>query len=194
MIWKAVEPMPGVYDDAYLSRIADTVATLARHGIVALLDFHQDLYNEAFQGEGAPDWAVQSAGLPNLRLGFPGNYLGLKRAQPCRKDWRGADRDGIRRDPEHRPAHCDGETGRQGHGAVGRVGVLRLLGSDDRRAGGRAGDRDQPGQARDRGESRGTDAARAGRAIPAGDRWDAGRLGIRRDHEQVSFQLHDCAP
>jgi endoglycosylceramidase len=38
------------------------VTTLASHGIVSLLDFHQDLYNEAFQGEGAPAWAVQQAG------------------------------------------------------------------------------------------------------------------------------------
>ena len=49
--------------------------TLARHGILSLLDFHQDLYNERFQGEGAPDWAVQDGGLLNPRLGFPVNYL-----------------------------------------------------------------------------------------------------------------------
>jgi endoglycosylceramidase len=76
VIWKAVEPQPGVYDNAYLNQIASTVKTLARHGILSLLDFHQDLYNELFQGEGAPDWAVQDGGLPNPALGFPGNYLG----------------------------------------------------------------------------------------------------------------------
>ena len=76
LIWKAVEPQPGVYDDAYLNQIAGTVATLARHGIVSLLDFHQDMYNEEFQGEGAPNWAVQDGGLPNPKLGFPGNYTG----------------------------------------------------------------------------------------------------------------------
>jgi Cellulase (glycosyl hydrolase family 5). len=76
VIWAAVEPQPGVYDDAYLASIASTVRTLAAHGIVSLLDFHQDLYNEAFQGEGAPAWAVQTGGLPNPSLGFPGNYLG----------------------------------------------------------------------------------------------------------------------
>jgi endoglycosylceramidase len=76
VIWKAVEPRPGVYDQAYLNRIAGTVATLARHGIVSLLDFHQDLFNERFQGEGAPDWTVQDGGLPNPKLGFPTNYLG----------------------------------------------------------------------------------------------------------------------
>jgi endoglycosylceramidase len=76
VIWAAVEPQPGVYDDGYLDSIADTVNTLAAHGIVSILDFHQDLYNEKFQGEGAPAWAVIDGGLPNPPLGFPGNYLG----------------------------------------------------------------------------------------------------------------------
>jgi len=76
VIYKAVEPSPGVYDDVYLNRIAGTVAALARHGIVSMLDFHQDLYNERFQGEGWPDWAVQDDGLPAApQAAFPGNYL-----------------------------------------------------------------------------------------------------------------------
>ncbi|MGO9925933.1 MAG: cellulase family glycosylhydrolase [Mycobacterium sp.] len=75
VIWAAVEPQPLTYDDNYLASIAQTVATLASHGIVSLLDFHQDLYNEVFQGEGAPAWAVQTGGLPNPQLGFPGNYF-----------------------------------------------------------------------------------------------------------------------
>jgi endoglycosylceramidase len=78
LIWKAVEPQPGEYDDGYLDRIAHTVGVLHRHGIVTLLDFHQDLYNERFQGEGAPDWAVQDDGLPaQPQLGFPGNYFAM---------------------------------------------------------------------------------------------------------------------
>jgi endoglycosylceramidase len=76
VIWKALEPRPGVYDGAYLDSIAATVRTLARHGIVSLLDVHQDMFNERFQGEGAPDWAVQDGGLPNPRFGFPNNYIG----------------------------------------------------------------------------------------------------------------------
>jgi endoglycosylceramidase len=75
VIWAAVEPQPLSYDDNYLASIAQTVATLASHGIVSLLDFHQDLYNEVFQGEGAPAWAVRTGGLPNPQLGFPGNYF-----------------------------------------------------------------------------------------------------------------------
>lgn len=76
VVWKALEPAPGVFDNMYLNRIAGTVRTLARHGILSLLDFHQDLLNERFQGEGFPDWAIEDGGLPNPRLGFPGNYLG----------------------------------------------------------------------------------------------------------------------
>ncbi len=75
VIWKAVEPSPGVYDDTYLERIAATVRTLYAHGVLSLLDFHQDQYNELFQGEGAPDWAVQSGGLANPHDGFPTDYV-----------------------------------------------------------------------------------------------------------------------
>lgn len=76
VILKALEPRPGVYDDAYLGRIEATVDTLARHGIVAMIDFHQDLFNERFQGEGWPDWAVVDDGLPaQPQAGFPNNYL-----------------------------------------------------------------------------------------------------------------------
>lgn len=82
VIWKAVEPEPGAYDNAYVNHIASTVRTLARHGIVSLLDFHQDMYNELFQGEGAPDWAVQDDGLPPVPMtGFPGNYLDMPALQ-----------------------------------------------------------------------------------------------------------------
>ena len=84
LIYKAIEPQPGQYDEAYLQRIENTVNTLGRHGIVSLLDFHQDMYNERFGGEGFPDWAVHDDGLvDDPGAGFPGNYLtsgGLNRA------------------------------------------------------------------------------------------------------------------
>src|SRR4249920_1996408 len=46
LIYKAVEPSPGGYDDNYLNAIAATEANLARHGVFSQLDFHQDLFNE----------------------------------------------------------------------------------------------------------------------------------------------------
>lgn len=76
VIFQALEPLPGVLDQGYLAEIAQTVNTLARYGIVSILDFHQDQYNRKFQGEGFPGWAVQDGGLPNPKLGFPHNYEG----------------------------------------------------------------------------------------------------------------------
>jgi endoglycosylceramidase len=75
VIYKGVEPQPGHYDNRYLDHIASTERTLSKNGVFSLLDFHQDLFNEKFQGEGWPDWAVQDDGLPNPHNGFPANYL-----------------------------------------------------------------------------------------------------------------------
>ena len=79
VIYKAVEPRPPAgrkpsYDDRYLAKIAKTQKMLARHGVFSLIDFHQDQFNEKFQGEGWPGWQVEDDGLPNPRNGFPGNY------------------------------------------------------------------------------------------------------------------------
>jgi endoglycosylceramidase len=74
VLWEALEPRPGIYDDAYLNRIANTVDLLRRYGIVSLLDFHQDQYNEKFLGEGFPTWSVQDDGLPNPPIAFPAGY------------------------------------------------------------------------------------------------------------------------
>ena len=83
-IYSAVEPQPGVYDDAYLGRIEALQRMLARFRIFTQLDFHQDLYSERFSGEGFPDWAVIDDGVPAEPLtGFPDSYLsspGLNRA------------------------------------------------------------------------------------------------------------------
>lgn len=84
LLWKAVEPEPGVYDEAYIESLRHTVRILADRGIVTLLDAHQDMYNERFQGEFAPDWAVIDDGVPSLlQVGFPTNQVlnvGLLRA------------------------------------------------------------------------------------------------------------------
>jgi len=75
VIWKGLEPKPGVFDAKYVAQVRATVKMLARYGIVSLLDFHQDMLNELFQGEGFPDWAIEDGGLPNPKLGFSNNYL-----------------------------------------------------------------------------------------------------------------------
>jgi endoglycosylceramidase len=50
--------------EQYLGHVAATVKLLARYGIYTLLDMHQDVYNQNFRGEGAPDWAVCTNNVP----------------------------------------------------------------------------------------------------------------------------------
>ena len=73
--WAAVEPQPGVIDYAYLAAIDETVQTLARHGIVSLLDMHQDLYSDIDgAGNGAPAWATDTGGYEHVDAPFPFGY------------------------------------------------------------------------------------------------------------------------
>src|SRR5947209_4402963 len=74
ILWEALEPAPGAYDESYLAHIQATVDLLARYGVVSILDFHQDQYNEQFAGEGFPTWSVQDDGLPNTMTAFPTGY------------------------------------------------------------------------------------------------------------------------
>lgn len=57
VIWAAVEPRPGAYDDHYLDWIAEQLDLIHEAGMLAVLDAHQDLYSQRFS-DGAPDWAT----------------------------------------------------------------------------------------------------------------------------------------
>jgi endoglycosylceramidase len=50
----------------YLARLTETVDLLGRFHIYTVLDMHQDVYNEIFEGEGAPAWAVCTNGVPSV--------------------------------------------------------------------------------------------------------------------------------
>ena len=86
MTWKGLEPGtapandpaictpgaaqdPGQFSqsvlDAYLAKMKVSVDLLGRFHIYTLLDMHQDVYNELFDGEGAPNWAVCTSGASN---------------------------------------------------------------------------------------------------------------------------------
>jgi endoglycosylceramidase len=60
----------------YLRHVAATVNLLGRYGIYTLLDMHQDVYNTNFRGEGAPNWAVCTNGVPIVPTGgrWSNNY------------------------------------------------------------------------------------------------------------------------
>lgn len=49
---------------AYLANLTRTVDLLGRRHIYTILDMHQDVYSQLFDGEGAPAWAVCTNGLP----------------------------------------------------------------------------------------------------------------------------------
>lgn len=72
VLFAGVMPARGQIDAGYLDQIDRAVQLLAARHIWVLLDFHQDQYNEKFQGEGFPDWAVPAQLLPNdAHYGFP---------------------------------------------------------------------------------------------------------------------------
>jgi endoglycosylceramidase len=68
-------PQPGQIDRNYLESIASTVRILGRHGIYALLDFHQDGFGPVTHGNGMPAWATLTDGLPNPNDPFPTYYV-----------------------------------------------------------------------------------------------------------------------
>lgn len=68
-------PEPGQIDHDYLDSIARTVQILAKHGVYALLDFHQDGYGPVTHGNGMPAWATITDGLPNPEAPFPTYYI-----------------------------------------------------------------------------------------------------------------------
>ncbi|HTU37628.1 MAG TPA: cellulase family glycosylhydrolase [Acidimicrobiales bacterium] len=52
--------------DRYIARLTKTVDLLGRFHIYTILDMHQDVYNEMFEGEGEPNWAVCTNHVPNV--------------------------------------------------------------------------------------------------------------------------------
>lgn len=50
----------------YLDRLRKTVDLLGRYHIYTLLDMHQDVYNQQFDGEGEPNWAVCTNGVKSV--------------------------------------------------------------------------------------------------------------------------------
>ena len=64
IFWDGVEPVQGVYDEAYLDKVEERVNWYTSRGMHVMLDMHQDLYSIVFGGDGAPEWALQPNGHP----------------------------------------------------------------------------------------------------------------------------------
>lgn len=65
LIWDAVEPEPGIYDESYLDWIGSMLGFCAKYEIYAYLDMHQDLYSVLYS-DGAPEWATITDGQPHV--------------------------------------------------------------------------------------------------------------------------------
>jgi endoglycosylceramidase len=61
MTWAAVEPQPGVYNNAYLDGVAERLGWAQDAGLAVVLDMHQDIYGEGFGFDGAPRWTCDEA-------------------------------------------------------------------------------------------------------------------------------------
>lgn len=56
--WAAVEPVQGADDETFLKRYDALVDGAWARGLWVIVDFHQDLYAEAFCGDGFPAWTI----------------------------------------------------------------------------------------------------------------------------------------
>jgi endoglycosylceramidase len=61
MVWAAIEPQEGVYDDAYLDQLAERAEWAQELGLSVIVDMHQDIYGEGFGFDGAPKWACAAS-------------------------------------------------------------------------------------------------------------------------------------
>jgi endoglycosylceramidase len=61
MTWSAVEPSPGVYDEAYLDGVAARMRWAQTYGLSVVLDMHEDVYGEGFGFDGAPRWTCDES-------------------------------------------------------------------------------------------------------------------------------------
>lgn len=76
VLFAGVMPHQGLIDHGYLDQIDRVVQLLASREIYVMLDFHQDLYRDAYRGEGFPAWTLRPARFDGvLQAGFPLGYV-----------------------------------------------------------------------------------------------------------------------
>ena len=71
----AFMPLPGKVNTVYLRSFARTVKTLTDHGLLVLIDVHQDGWGPGTSGNGFPRWMTRTHGATNTRTPFPLYYI-----------------------------------------------------------------------------------------------------------------------
>ncbi len=75
LLGTGLSPHAGVVDGDYIEKIGSTVSLLAKHGIFALLDMHQDGWGPTVGSDGFPGWMTVTGGAVNNHTGFPLYYI-----------------------------------------------------------------------------------------------------------------------
>lgn len=75
VMWKAIEPVPNPHPEVllpeavkYLNCMTEIIDILYERGIFVIIDFHQDVANDVFDGDGFPNWVSNSIKLPQFIL------------------------------------------------------------------------------------------------------------------------------
>lgn len=88
----ALMPTPGRLDHAWLGSYVRTVDELTSHGILVLVDLHQDGWGPTVGSDGFPGWMTLTGGATNNHAGFPGYYTSDPAVQAAFESfWQGAD-------------------------------------------------------------------------------------------------------
>lgn len=64
LIWEAIEPEPGKYNEKYINAMKALVRAAGERGIYVILDMHQDMFSRYVNGgcgDGSPSWAIDPA-------------------------------------------------------------------------------------------------------------------------------------
>ncbi len=72
LIWEAIEPEPGKYNEDYIDAMEALVSAAGERGIYVILDMHQDMFSRYLNGgcgDGAPSWAID----PSIPQDAPAN-------------------------------------------------------------------------------------------------------------------------
>jgi endoglycosylceramidase len=70
----ALMPNPGVIDTTFLDSFTGTVHNLTSHGLLVLIDLHQDGWGPTVCLDGFPEWMTITHGAPNTGPNFPACY------------------------------------------------------------------------------------------------------------------------
>lgn len=66
IIWDAIEPRPGEYNEQYLDWVGRMLDLCEKYGLYAYLDMHQDLFSVLYS-DGAPEWATITDGQSHVK-------------------------------------------------------------------------------------------------------------------------------